>query len=103
MCASETQDTHAKKREFVPPSEEDVRAYCQSRGNTVDPVRFVTYYEAEQWCRNGRPIRDWKAVVRYWETNGISNQAVPAEQQNNSASFDTDEMWEAALKRSYGG
>jgi hypothetical protein len=54
---------------FVEPSEEEVRAYCQERGNSVDPVKFHAHYRANGWVqgRTGKPIVDWKAAVITWE------------------------------------
>lgn len=53
---------------FVPPSVEEVRAYCLERRNTVDPARFVDHYTANGWVQGkGKPIKDWRAAVRTWE------------------------------------
>lgn len=58
---------------FVPPSVEDVRLYCEERGNNVDPQHFVDYYTANGWTQGkGKPVKDWKACVRTWESNGIT-------------------------------
>lgn len=64
---------------FSPPTVEEVRAYCQSRGNSIDPERFVDYYRASGWKRNGNvPVKDWQACVRNWERRekGASQKAV---------------------------
>lgn len=64
---------------FEPPTIEEVRAYCQSRGNNIDPERFVDYYRASGWKRNGNvPVKDWQACVRNWERRekGASQKAV---------------------------
>ena len=59
---------------FVPPTVEEVRAYCQERKNNVDPERFHDYYSANGWVQGkGKPIKDWKAAVRTWERNGNGN------------------------------
>ena len=51
------------------PTVEEVREYCKSRGNRVDPQQFWSYYESQKWKKkNGLPLTDWKAGVRYWET-----------------------------------
>ena len=52
---------------FVPPSVEEVQAYCAERRNDVDARRFVDYYSASGWKRGKTPIKDWKACVRTWE------------------------------------
>ena len=56
------------RKRFVPPTVEEVRAYCLERGNGIDPQGFVDHYEARGWRYNGNvPMKDWKAAVRTWE------------------------------------
>ena len=45
----------------------EVEAYCLERGNGIDPVAFVDFYEAKGWCVGKTPMKDWKAAVRTWE------------------------------------
>lgn len=53
---------------FTPPTVEEVKAYCAERHNTVNPERFMAFYEANGWVQGkGKPIKDWKAAVRTWE------------------------------------
>lgn len=53
---------------FVPPTLEEVRAYCQERGNGVDPEGFADFYTANGWKQGrGKAIVDWRAAVRTWE------------------------------------
>ena len=60
----------AKRTHTQPPSIDDVRAYCEERGNTIDAERFIDYYTAQGWVlANGRPVKDWRACVRTWEKN----------------------------------
>ena len=55
------------RQKFVPPTVEEVRAYCQKRGNQVDPVAFVDFYTAKGWRIGKEPMKDWQAAVRTWE------------------------------------
>lgn len=59
------------KNIFIPPTLEEVRAYCQERNNDVDPEKFYDYYTANGWVQGKarKPIKDWKACVRTWERN----------------------------------
>lgn len=52
---------------FAPPSVEEVAAYCQERGNSVDPAQFVDFYASKGWKVGREPMKDWKAAVRTWE------------------------------------
>ena len=65
---TQAQPAQPTKR-FVRPTLEEVRAYCAERHNTVDPDRFFAYYEANGWSVGKRSMKDWKAAIRYWETD----------------------------------
>ena len=61
-------DKENKKR-FVPPTVEEVGAYCKERNNGIDPAHFVDYYTARGWVlSNGKKASDWRACVRTWES-----------------------------------
>lgn len=62
-----TGDIGAKRGRFPPPSLDDVRSYCQERGNNVDPERFIDFYSAKNWMVGKNKMTDWKAAVRTWE------------------------------------
>lgn len=57
----------ARTTRFVPPSVEDVRAYCKERGNRVDAERFVDFYASKGWKVGSASMKDWRAAVRNWE------------------------------------
>lgn len=57
----------SRSKRFVPPTVEEVRAYCHERGNGVDPQRFVDYYSSNGWMVGKNKMKDWKAAVRTWE------------------------------------
>ena len=57
-----------------PPSLEEVASYCRERGNHVDPHYFHSYYESNGWRVGRNPMRDWKAAVRSWESNGLGDR-----------------------------
>lgn len=53
---------------FVPPSIEEVRAYCEERKNDIDPEYFVNYYEARNWVlSSGQKMSNWKSTIVTWE------------------------------------
>ena len=56
-------------KRFTPPTLEEVRAYCQERNNTVDPEKFIDFYESKGWLVGKNKMKDWKASVRTWERN----------------------------------
>lgn len=60
-----------KLKRFVPPTVEEIKAYCDERGvYLIDPQQFIDYYEARGWMLGkNRKMVDWKAAVRTWEKN----------------------------------
>ena len=89
-----TKGAKTRKR-FVKPTVEEVREYCQERGNTVDPDTFVNFYESKGWVVGKSPMKDWKAAVRNWERS--RTETTPP--QETFSSFETDEFFQAALER----
>ena len=53
------------KKRFVPPTVEDVAAYCAERQNGINAQHFFDFYTANGWTQGkGKPIKDWRASVR---------------------------------------
>lgn len=61
-----------KTSRFVPPTVEQVKAYCAERKNSVDAERFVNYYDSNGWKVGKNPMKDWKAAIRTWERSGFN-------------------------------
>lgn len=61
-------NAHARKA-FVPPTVEEVRAYCNERNNSINPETFVDFYTGKGWFVGKNKMADWKAAVRTWERN----------------------------------
>ena len=52
---------------FQKPSIDEIRQYCISRNNSVDPEQFFNFYESKGWTIGKSPMKDWRAAVRTWE------------------------------------
>ena len=63
-----------KRKRFVPPTLEEIKAYCVERKNGVDAQRFFDYYTSNGWLVGKNKMKDWKAAVRTWERNGFSSK-----------------------------
>ena len=57
----------SKTKKFVPPTLEEIKAYCEERKNNIDPDRFFNYYTSNGWMVGRNKMKDWKAAVRNWE------------------------------------
>ena len=76
-----TADEPQKHTQFIPPSVDDVREYCDSKGySTIDPERFVAYYNARQWMAGQTAITNWKAAVDTWNRKDAENGKTRSEQ-----------------------
>src|SRR3990167_6783972 len=51
----------------IPPTIENVIAYCQERKNIVDPHKWHNHYQAKGWFIGKNKMKDWRAAVRTWE------------------------------------
>lgn len=68
-----TQGTKTSPR-FIPPTLEEVAAYCRERRSIVSAESFFDFYSANGWVQGkGKPIRDWRAAVRTWERRDREN------------------------------
>lgn len=63
----EKREEDTARSRFIPPTVEEVAAYCEERGNGINPQKFVDYYTSNGWMRGKTKIKDWKACVRTWE------------------------------------
>ena len=70
-------------RGFVPPTADEVTAYCKSRANGIDGERFVDWYSTRGWKVGRDKMKDWKAAVRTWE-------------RNNTNKTQSDDNWEVS-------
>lgn len=62
------EDSVEAKKRFAPPTIDEVKAYCIERNNNVNAEKWLSYYTMNGWTvGKGKPMKDWKAAVRYWE------------------------------------
>ncbi|MDE7355520.1 MAG: DUF4373 domain-containing protein [Rikenellaceae bacterium] len=71
--AAPPSDGERRAKRFVPPTIEEVAAYCAERKNSVSPAKFINYYISNGWRVGKNPMKDWKAAVRTWENNNYNN------------------------------
>lgn len=72
----------SRSKRFTPPTVDEVRAYCQERGNCVNPQRFVDYYSSNGWMVGKNKMKDWQAAVRTWEQKESKGRPAPAKSSN---------------------
>ena len=79
---SKSASADRKVKKFIPPTVEEVKAYCDERNNTVDPNSFIDFYESKGWLIGKNKMKDWKAAVRTWERSRNNNTST--NQKNNT-------------------
>ncbi|MCD8101698.1 MAG: hypothetical protein LUE26_03870, partial [Alistipes sp.] len=69
--------TPKRQKKFIPPTVEEVEAYCREKDYHIDAQQFVDFYETSGWMRQKTKIKDWRACVRTWvrRQNGQANQS----------------------------
>lgn len=68
-CDKDSMADKPPRPRFIPPTVEEVREYCLSRKNGIDPERFVAHYTSNGWMVGKNKMKDWKAAVHSWERN----------------------------------
>ena len=51
---------------YEQPRLRQIRDYCQKHGLATDPDRFYRVNFFNDWKVDGKPIRDWRAMLRGW-------------------------------------
>ena len=59
---------------FIPPTVDEVQAYCQERHSSVDPVAFVSFYESKGWMVGKNQMKNWSSAISSWERRDKSSQ-----------------------------
>ena len=67
MLKEERTPKKKKNSQFVPPTVEEVAAYCKERNNGIDAEHFVDFYSSKGWKVGNSKMTNWKAAVRTWE------------------------------------
>lgn len=84
----ESEPIITKSKRFVPPTLEEVKAYCKERHNDVDPVEFMAHYTATNWYRGKTKISNWRACVITWEKNARAKQQTKKGQPSSTDYLD---------------
>lgn len=54
-------------KRFVPPTIEEIKAYCNDKRISIDVERFYYYHDARGWMMGKYKMKNWKSAVRTWE------------------------------------
>ena len=71
---------------FTPPTEADVAAYIAEKGWQVNAAHWHAYYTANGWKVGRSPMKDWRAAVKTWQYNGLTNNKKSSYEQRKFTS-----------------
>jgi len=88
----------AKSKKFVKPTLEEVKAYCNERGNNVDPEAFWSFYESKGWMVGKNPMKQWKMAVITWEKGDRNynrgSKSIKEDLTNDTSNYgNDDDLW----------
>lgn len=58
---------------FVKPSIEEIKTYMTEIGMADVSEKWFDYYESNGWLVGKNKMKNWKAAVRTWKNNNLSN------------------------------
>lgn len=64
----EIDKSREEKKRFVPPMLDEVKARCKEKGYTLDPVAFMSYYNANGWKVGRTKMVSWIDALAGWES-----------------------------------
>ena len=71
----------------TPPQLFEISSFCSENGLNVNAEKFYDYYSGNGWkTSQGKPITDWKALLKKWNETEREQQAVVKKRNNNTLS-----------------
>jgi hypothetical protein len=56
-----------QKKQFIPPTQQQVKDYCEEKKLNIDVFKFIAYYEASNWRNKyDQPVQNWKQTAVTW-------------------------------------
>lgn len=71
----ERKNKNTNSSRFIPPTVQEVKAYCIERKNDIDAEQFVDFYQSKGWKIGSGKMKDWKAALRTWEKRQKKEQS----------------------------
>jgi hypothetical protein len=66
-------DIKVKKDVFIKPSIVEIKTYMTEIGMADVSEKWFDYYESNGWLVGKNKMKNWKAAVRTWKNNNLSN------------------------------
>ncbi|HUW89800.1 MAG TPA: DUF6291 domain-containing protein [Candidatus Nanopelagicaceae bacterium] len=77
------------KKNFIPPTLEEIQKYCIERTSSVNANKFFDYYNAGNWKdAKGQAVKNWKQKLITWESK-TNNSDISAQSNTNQILCDS--------------
>ena len=53
-------------KRFCPPTLQEVQAYIQEKGYSIDAEAFIAFYESKGWMVGKNKMKDWRMAIVTW-------------------------------------
>jgi hypothetical protein len=87
------------KEDFIKPTLDDVKQYCATRKNDINPEKWYAHYEAVGWKVGNKQMKDWRAAIHTWEHNNYNTVYVNKKLED----YSDGELITELKKRGYSG
>ena len=77
------------------PTFETVEKYCAENHPNVNAQDFYDYYKNQGWCCNGKPIKNWRSLLKSWANHQRDDG------ETTERSYDIDEFVRLAMSRPF--
>lgn len=73
------------QKRFIKPTLEQVKEYCEERGNNIDPETFIAKCESNGWTvgKYQAPMKNWKSTIITWEKNAKTSPQASDEERDS--------------------
>jgi len=83
-----------KPKGFTAPALEEVKAYCEEKGLSVDPKAFLDYFTESNWIDSkGNKVRNWKQKLLTWQKYEPKQTTFETYQNKNEKVKTYDELF----------
>jgi predicted phage replisome organizer len=93
----EIDKSREEKKRFVPPTLDEVKARCSEKGYTLDPVAFMSYYNANGWKVGRTKMVSWIDALAGWESR--EKQYRKPKKQNGHYAMERDRINEGDFNK----
>lgn len=77
-------DTDNDIKVFIKPTVQQIKEYMAKKEMSDSSERFYDFYQSKGWMVGKNKMKDWKAAVRTWKTNNLSNNSTSSQQINKN-------------------